>query len=239
MENKSEKIALTVFLLSLAAIPAVLFLDIGSLMTGEATAELPSSTSDKTEPLQDSRQPSTSGCRDSDGGRAYLTGGLVASCSGGKCKTQQDSCQGKRLTEWYCRDNKAVFEEYECTLDCDEDACLTKATNYVQETSKPAAAETQSQVTNVGELTSEETVELGKQESIKLRISGKEHTLKSTDLTDMYLTLSIDNSGALILGAGDNKNLDINGDGTYDLNIRTKSISVITKRASVALIPLS
>ncbi len=180
----------------------------------------------------------------------YNTKGAVESCIDAKCSGKEDSCSGKTLIEWYCQNNEAKNEEHECEFECDNGMCLKVAKEYKLVgsggggggggssgggISSPTPAATTGQIYNLRELSSEQTIEIIKIENVQFSISGIEHLLSLHDNSETQATVNIDSAGAISLNVGNEKNIDLNNDGVYDLYIKLNSINIITNKIRLTL----
>src|SRR3989338_5548960 len=126
--DKKETITLGIFVFFLLATVILLFFAVPREgIIGKAVTE-----TDKDKVISSQAITNELGCADSDSGRNYFEQGSVNYCnSDNNCFTQKDSCSGKKLSEWYCENNEARYEEHECEDVCEEGVCVTIAKKFV------------------------------------------------------------------------------------------------------------
>jgi len=240
-----EKIALGVFIFSvlvLALLISTAILQTPREITGRAVEK----TEEKT-----SVEISEKSCADSDAGRNYGVKGEVSYCdSEGKCLSEEDFCSGKKLTERYCENNENKYEEKECDVECDSGACLSIVTKYTQVvssrggggrgssgggTSGGVAAVETGETHDIGQLSLEHTLEIAKNDEIKLNFGGQDYALTLKELTGAQATININTGATLILAVGKEEKMDLNNDGITDGYIRVRNINTITGKVKITL----
>jgi hypothetical protein len=155
------------------------------------------------------------------------------------CTAKEDYCSGKTLIKEYCEDNEKKYQEIECEFDCDGGVCVNFATQYTYRGSggsggskKTNIASTSGNIYDIGELTSEQTLEVLKQDIIILSISGTEYSVEVQDVTATHATLSISNS-QITIEVGEDAQLDLNNDGDFEVYVRVRSTNAITKKVKL------
>lgn len=71
--------------------------------------------------------PIPDSCSDTDGGIIYNTAGTVSGYQGGSPYSNDDSCNGTQLTEWYCSLNTPYNTPYDCAVNqtvCTDGRCV-------------------------------------------------------------------------------------------------------------------
>ena len=232
MSEKQEKIAMGIFAVSLVGIIILIgFIAVGGL-TGRVIQENQA----------DQAAESASSCFDSDA-QDFFTKGSVKLCENENCVTREDSCSNNRLTEYYCDGSEVKTLTKDCN--CDDGACVNLVTDYKYLGGSSGAGgggggggssggggETTTQVGqtyNLGELTSEQSVEAGNNDIIKFT-AGQEYSLGISGLTATQLSLQ----GNVIV-VGNEYSLDLNSDSINDIYAKAKSISIVTGKAKLIL----
>ena len=189
-------------------------------------------------------------CKDSDNGKDYFIEGFVDYCNGEKCSREKDLCSGKTLRERYCNNEEISYEDYECESECDSGACINLLKDYKHSysggsgggssegrggvtISAPGISQESRHTYNLGELNSEHSLEIIKGDNIKFSIGAKEYLLKLEDNTETQMTMNINSAQQFILSIGEEKNIDLDNDGTFEISLRLKSINIITQKISL------
>ena len=236
-----EKVVLGVFIFSVLMVVILLFFAFQSRITGKAVGEI--SEEEKT---TENKQV----CSDSDGVNYNIKGTAEYCNSEGNCLSYQDSCSGKMLTEWSCQGNEAKSQEHECEVECNDGICLKIAKEYKIVGSGgggggsggsaggsapiPAATTSTEQTYNLGEIVSEQALDIIKKDSIQFSILGKGYLLTLQDNTETQATFAI-GAQSFSLKTGVTKNVDLNNDGVSDLYLKLHSINIITNKVKVVL----
>lgn len=228
-----EKIVLGIFVFSVLMILVLGFFLIRGNITGKSIQENEEEASEK-----------SASCIDSDG-MNYNTPGKADYCDENGCSSQEDFCSGNKVIEWYCQDNQLKNEGYECEFECEYGMCLKVAKEYKLigtggggggsggVSPAPAPAST-GQTYSLGELASEQILEIVKNDNIQFSISGVGHLLALQDNSETLAIINID--GRIIpLSVGNEINLDLNNDSVPELYIKLNSINIITNKAKLIL----
>ncbi len=248
MEFNAEKIALGVFVFSILAVLILTpFTFLGNNITGNVVQDQETNTI-QGETNVNLVQPT---CSDSDSGKTYSVKGNVKYCNDkAECSSKEDSCSGKKLIEWYCQNNERHSEEHECESDCDEGACVNLVNKYTYPYSSggggggsggsssggggtPAVVNT-GQTYSIGELSSENTLDIVRYDSIKFTISGTEHLINLQDNTNTLATISVDGI-TYPFNIGEEKRIDLNSDGNPELYIKLRSINTLNGKVTLTL----
>ena len=238
--KRKEKIALGIFIFSILAVIVLIILLISQInITGKVIGDFESEKI-----AADSAQQIT--CSDSDSGIDYDVKGVVRYCVNGNCINQEDSCSGKTLTEWYCENNEKYSAQYLCNYDCYLGICVNLVTKYVQpnigggsggggsSSGSSSSQEVPAITYELGELSSEQSIELNKGENIKFKIAGSEYTLTLQDSSESQATVGY-SGGTFALLVGEDKKIDLNNDGSSDIYMNLKSINTVTKKQQVII----
>ncbi len=166
-------------------------------------------------------------------------GVCVASCSGTECNPS-NSLQICNNGKWSNCPNDKV---------CSLGACITPVSLTSAE-SGGGGSSGGSSVTittgaiipslttiTLGEITTDVTQDIGNNENLAFSIGGISQTLSVSNIGDSSATLILTNK-ELTFSSGDEKLIDLNGDGKNDLSIKIKSINTITKKVKILIIPL-
>lgn len=236
---KKENIALGIFIFSILIVVGLISFAFNGNLTGKV--------------IQDNKNAQNSigqnseskiNCTDSDGSN-YTVKGIVSYCDESECSSKEDSCSGKKLTEWYCENNEKKYREYNCENDCDDGVCLSIAKKYTYSyssgggsggrsssggTSSTVAVNT-GQTYDLGELNSENILDIVKDDNINFKISGVSYSIKLEDNTESQVTIT----SVGLLNIGGERRIDLNSDNNPDLYIKVRSINVITKKVKLVL----
>ena len=190
-------------------------------------------------------------CNDSDNGKKFFVKGVIDYCdTAGKCISEEDFCVGKKLTEGYCDQDEKKYEEYECDFDCDDGSCIelvkkysysykVGGSNFGESSSPESSGESvvveTGQIYDLGELTSENTLEIVKDDEIRFSISNEAYVFVLEGQTGTQVVIDYGLSRTLNLFVGDELELDINNDGILDISVRLRSINVITGKIKLTL----
>lgn len=238
---KKEILALYVFIVSVFIVMFLVFSafqsPIGGI-TGKVITSL----------MQNSE--TTVSCVDSDLGRNYNNKGVVDYCNEEGCFSEEDSCSGKTLVEFYCSDNEKRYENYECEGGCDDGLCIKSAKSYRYTssgggggggggssggtTSTPTTAEN-GQTYNLGDL-SEQQIEVYKYDTINFALGSAGYSLTINDNTPTQVSI-ISNIGLSVLTVGEWYGLDMDSDTVSDISIKVKSINLINRKITLILRP--
>lgn len=94
-------------------------------------------------------------------------------------------------------------------------------------------------VNTLGELSSERTIELGRDEKINFNVNGQKHTLKINNLTNIDALISVQSElQVFTLGVGDSIKISVENDDQPELKVYLKSINIIKNKATLVLTPL-
>jgi hypothetical protein len=92
----------------------------------------------------------------------------------------------------------------------------------------------------LGELIESQEKEIAKNERIKFNISGAEHKLTLTNVSNEAVVFTIESKKqTFTLNVGNEINVDLNEDNTAEISIRLKSINTITKKANLVFARIS
>lgn len=241
-----EKIALGVFIFSILALLIVVFFvafQNKNAITGKVIGSV------KEEILEEEGEFEVS-CSDSDNGKDYFVKGVVSYCSEEGCSSEEDSCYGKKLVEWYCENNEKGFERYECEDECDDGVCASLVTEYRRlggggggssssggtssaPSSPPAPAST-GETYDLGEL-SERHLEVVENDNIRFTFSGIGYTITLSESTGTQVEMDIDNGQVLTISVGEEREVDLNNDGVSDVYLWLRSINSVTKKINLIL----
>lgn len=225
-----ESIALGVFIFSVLMIVVLLAFMFQGNLTGRVTGG--------------NTEENIISCSDSDG-KNYEIRGIVNYCNGG-CSENEDSCSGRNVIEWYCENNEKKSEEHACEYDCNNGVCVQFVSEYKyvvtgsggggggsSSTSSTSAAVPSQiyQTYNLGEISTQQTAEIIKGESIKFSINGAEYSFRLEDSNPSQATLSI----VGVINVGEDKAVDLDSDGESDIYFRVESISVTTKKVELVI----
>ena len=235
-----EKIALGVFVLSVFS---VIVLGVSSISKSNPTGAVIGAGGEA-----GVTQTGVSICSDSDEGKEYSLKGSVNYCDAdGNCLKKIDSCSDSVLTEYYCKNNEYFYENHECSDYCDEGACLSVASDYKYRVGRggsggsgggpvdggssvasPAIGETY----DLGELNSENTLEISKTDQIIFDLNGVEYTLYLQDFSQTEATIIGAGSDTGFVVNEDNR-LDLNNDGTSDFYLKVRRISTASGKVKL------
>lgn len=244
MTNKKrdikEKAAIGVFVISILAIIVLLFFAFKGSLTGKVIENTEGSQNIDNQDIENKIS-----CTDSDG-RNYLVKGVVSYCNNG-CSSSEDSCSGKKVIEWYCENNEKKSEEHSCEYDCDKGVCVKLVSDYKSSSggssgdgsggggsstsSTSTVAETPAQTFSLGEISSQQTVDLVKNENVKFTLANIEYSITLQDFSLSQATLSTIG----VINVGEDKKVDLDSDGDNDVYMRIDSISVITKKVRLII----
>ncbi len=91
----------------------------------------------------------------------------------------------------------------------------------------------------VEELTTSIIQELAVDQNIKFKFGGVNHTIALINLTSTTATVNIESEKqTFIFIVGEERQIDLDGDGKNEISLRLKSINIITKKALFILTPL-
>ncbi len=233
MEHIKEKIALGVFIFSILVIVILFFFMFQGVLIGKVVEETKEQTAEGQGQIT---------CSDSDN-KDYYIKGAIDYCDANGCSSKEDFCSDKKLTEWYCENSEAKYEEIECEDGCSKGVCLTLATKYKYTgggggsggasgggtTGGGGAIITSTgQTYNLGELTSEQTLELSQYDSASFSVASKGYMLSLTGTTETKVTILYEGSELSINVGEENNNIS----GIY---LKLKSINIITNKAKLSL----
>lgn len=186
------------------------------------------------------------GCADTDGTNINIKG-TVRSCVNGDCNDEQDSCSGDRIVvEWYCQSNEAKFQERQCSNECDDGVCLSALTEYTQEPStvgrsghggssgRRASPGPAIVAYDVGDLSSEERLDVLNGEGVNVEFNGNAYVLVVTGIGKSELSMDV-NGATVSFVVGSEKSVDLNSDSVGDIYIKVKAISTVNNKASLIL----
>lgn len=248
MKEKSEKISLSIFIFCLVALATLSLLAFSGGLTGKSITEI-----GKDKVLQNGANKVS--CTDSDNGQNYLIKGNTKYCgSDDNCFTKEDSCSGKTIVEQFCENNQAIYIEHECEVDCYEGTCVTLAKKFEYAnkgdggggggggsesttTSTTNANSETAKTYNIGALTSEQTLELSKNENIRFIIGTMEYTLTLKNFDETQATITTNNAQKLILTVGDKQNIDLNDDGVAEIYAKARALNVISGKIKMTIGP--
>jgi hypothetical protein len=234
-----DQIALGVFGFSVAVIVVLLVLAFSQniRMSGRAVQEIGGG--------QASASLGEITCSDSDG-RNYDIKGVLNYCDENGCIANEDSCNGRMLIEWYCENNDKKYEERLCEYTCDDGICLGYVTKFSypyagggggggdSSTGSSGGAAASVNIRDLGDLTSETTLEIIDNENIRFAIGGRSYLLilKGHSETEARL---ITGSDDFTLGIGGDRKIDLSGDSVPDLYIFLRSVNVLTGKVKITL----
>jgi hypothetical protein len=245
MEGETkEKFAAGIFIVSVIAVLAlsiIAFLPVQTSMTGEVIASI--------EDKETTPKEAKVSCIDSDNGKEHFIKGVLEYCDNNGCLSKEDSCSGKKLIEGYCDSNEKNYEEYECDFDCYEGVCVNLVKEYKYKkgsggsngggsgaSSNPSTTVTDiSQTYDLGELISESSLEIVKNERVKFIITGQEYTLTMTGNTESDATMITNDGQIFNLNTGSDKNIDLNSDGVSELYIKISLINTISHKVKIMM----
>src|SRR3989344_556408 len=94
-------------------------------------------------------------------------------------------------------------------------------------------------VREVGEISSSVKQEIGKGEFVSFSFGGLAHSISIINISEVEIDMLVKSSEfRLKLGIGEEKNIDFEGDGRDEINIKLETINVFTKRATLIITPL-
>jgi len=240
MGDVKEKLALGVFISSIALIVLLLFLV--SFRQGITGGVI--------EDLKEEQKIAEFSCEDSDNGRNYSVKGSVKYCNDNGCSSEQDSCSGDNLIEWFCLDNNRDYEKVLCNFECDDGVCVDKVIKYKTSAGGvggggssssssssgggTTTTQTQGQIYELGELTSEQTLEVMKYDDIKFSINFNAYTLDVSDNTETLVSFSF-SSQSIGISVGEETAIDLNSDSNQDIYIKVKSINLVTSKITLKI----
>lgn len=233
MNIQKEKLVLSIFVFSILMVIVLSFFAFSFNLTGRVIDEAGAGQQIQT-------------CSDSDG-KNYNVKGTLEYCTNGNCLTERDSCSGKKVVEFYCENNEKKSEEKECSYDCDDGICIESAGDYKLagtgggivgsssgSTTTTTATAVSGETYDLGSLTSEQTLEIVKNDNVKFKISGTEYSLNLKDNSETQATI-VHNAGIEIINVGEKKEIDLNSDGTKDIYLKVKTISVVSGKVKLIL----
>ncbi|MDP2925324.1 MAG: hypothetical protein Q8N99_03055 [Nanoarchaeota archaeon] len=95
-------------------------------------------------------------------------------------------------------------------------------------------------IKNLGELNIIQVIELSSNENVKFNISGNAHSVSVINLTETMAIIVVQSKKqTFVLSVGEEKNVDLNEDNKADINIKIKSINILTKKVKLELSPIS
>jgi len=94
-------------------------------------------------------------------------------------------------------------------------------------------------IKDVGEIITSVQEEIGKGENIAFKFGGTNHSISVTNLTETTATIVVRSQEfKLTMTVGEEKKIDFESDGRYDINIRLQSVNIIKKKATFIVTPL-
>lgn len=193
-------------------------------------------------------------CSDSDKGLNYNEKGSVKYCDfNGNCINKADNCESGKLNEYYCENKKIAVERfYNCKYGCFNEACritpvessASGGSSGGSSSGESSSAEPLTQAINyetysLGDLIVSE-VELADNDKIKFNIiKNSSSTGYTITLSEHSLTsgkINIENPLQTIsFSVGEEKYIDLDSDGSNEILLKLKSVSVATDKAMFLL----
>ena len=91
---------------------------------------------------------------------------------------------------------------------------------------------------SIGEINTSIQYEFGNNEKVKFSFGGIFYTILVSNVTETTAIITISGSNSFSMSVGDKKDIDLDSDGRNDINLRLKSINLISKRAILIFTPL-
>ena len=188
-------------------------------------------------------------CSDSDG-KNYLVRGKISYCEDGECASDEDFCSGRVLNEFYCEGSNKNFVEYVCENECDEGTCANLITDYNISSRRSGGGgggggsssggsseiiTTSITTHDLGELDSEETIDISEGNRISFAVNGNIYTATLDDNSETVATLIFSSGRMLTLDVGEEEAVDLNSDSANDIYIRLRSVNIFNSKVKLTL----
>lgn len=184
-------------------------------------------------------------CKENDNGINYDIKGKIEYCDESECSDRADFCEGSILTEWYCDGNRRNYVQYNCEKGCDVGVCLTNLKKIVVgnggggsggssgSPKSSSAPEPTGTTLSIGNL-AEENLDMAKYDSAIFSIAGKEYVLNMKNVAETQITATVSNT-QFDLQVGNENQIDLDGDGDKDLNVKLNSVNFLSNNARITL----